>query len=182
MNGPIAGYAKTCFGGGRKLSAIVPSVIGGSAKDGTAAFLVATEPASSAKNARNHLLQWTGSILAEVGALALALLCAPAACKKDGDWLGPTTAAGLAEAVPPVPTILPNLGAGASPMQADSAGLPFHRMACVNHGGVSLVPEVQAGFHPPRYAAFLTSPSPRFPHSSQARRPWRFGSCYILAR
>jgi transposase len=33
--------------------------------------------------------------------------------------------------------------------------------------GVSLLREVQAGFHPPRYAAFLTSPSPRFPYSSR---------------
>jgi uncharacterized protein len=32
--------------------------------------------------------------------------------------------------------------------------------------GVSLLREVQAGFHPPRYAAFLTSPSPSFGHSS----------------
>jgi hypothetical protein len=33
--------------------------------------------------------------------------------------------------------------------------------------GVSLLREVQAGFHPPRYAAFLTSPSPSFAHSSE---------------
>ena len=35
--------------------------------------------------------------------------------------------------------------------------------------GVSLLREVQAGFHPPRYAAFLTSPSPSFGYSSQLR-------------
>jgi hypothetical protein len=33
--------------------------------------------------------------------------------------------------------------------------------------GVSLLREVRAGFHPPRYAAFLTSPSPSFGHSSR---------------
>jgi len=32
--------------------------------------------------------------------------------------------------------------------------------------GVSLLREVQAGFHPPRYAALLKSPSPSFDHSS----------------
>ena len=32
--------------------------------------------------------------------------------------------------------------------------------------GVSLLREVQAGFHPPRYAAFLKPSSPRFGHSS----------------
>ncbi|MGB6252546.1 MAG: hypothetical protein WBF62_04770, partial [Bradyrhizobium sp.] len=37
--------------------------------------------------------------------------------------------------------------------------------------GVSLLREVRAGFHPPRYAAFLTSPSPSFGHSSPARWP-----------
>ncbi|WP_217696484.1 hypothetical protein, partial [Acidiphilium rubrum] len=34
--------------------------------------------------------------------------------------------------------------------------------------GVSLLQEVQAGFHPPRYATFLTKPSPNFGHSSGA--------------
>src|SRR5207245_775013 len=33
--------------------------------------------------------------------------------------------------------------------------------------GVSLLREVQAGFHPPRYAALLKSPSPSFDHSSR---------------
>ena len=32
--------------------------------------------------------------------------------------------------------------------------------------GVSLLREVQAGFHLPRYAAFLTQPSPILRHSS----------------
>jgi len=32
--------------------------------------------------------------------------------------------------------------------------------------GVSLLREVQAGFHPPQYAAFLTQPSPISRHSS----------------
>ena len=37
----------------------------------------------------------------------------------------------------------------------------------IPHHGVSLLREVQAGFHPPRYAAFFTSPSPGFGHSSR---------------
>ena len=45
--------------------------------------------------------------------------------------------------------------------------------------GVSLLREIQASFHPPRYAAFLTSPSPSFGYSSgclasaHAGKPWR---------
>lgn len=51
------------------------------------------------------------------------------------------------------------------------------------HLGVSLLREVQAGFHPPRYAAFLIQPSPILRHSSinglyeteviRRRGPWR---------
>jgi hypothetical protein len=40
--------------------------------------------------------------------------------------------------------------------------------------GVSLLREVQAGFHPPRYAASLTQPSPSFGHSSTGSRLGRF--------
>ena len=40
------------------------------------------------------------------------------------------------------------------------------------HLGVSLLREVQAGFHPPRYAAFLTQPSPILRHS-----PIRIARC-----
>ena len=36
--------------------------------------------------------------------------------------------------------------------------------------GVSLLREALAGFHPPRYAALLNQPSPRFGHSSGRRR------------
>jgi hypothetical protein len=49
MSGRIAGYAKTCSGGGHKPSVTVPSATAAFAKDGTAVSLVAMEPASSAK-------------------------------------------------------------------------------------------------------------------------------------
>src|SRR5207342_1762714 len=42
----------------------------------------------------------------------------------------------------------------------DNGAIPRHR--------VSFLREVQAGFHPPRYAALLTKPSPSFGHSSTA--------------
>ena len=42
--------------------------------------------------------------------------------------------------------------------QANNGAIPLH--------GVSLLREIQAGFHPPRYAAFLSAPSPSFGHSS----------------
>jgi hypothetical protein len=44
--------------------------------------------------------------------------------------------------------------------------------------GVSLLREVQAGFHPPRYAAFLTQPSPSFSHSPVTERPERTARGY----
>ncbi|WP_424139110.1 hypothetical protein, partial [Roseomonas chloroacetimidivorans] len=46
--------------------------------------------------------------------------------------------------------------------QGDNSGIA--------HLGVSLLREVQAGFHPPRYAASLTSPSPTFGDSSSEQR------------
>jgi hypothetical protein len=45
-------------------------------------------------------------------------------------------------------------------------GLTQGNNAVKTRHGVSLLREVQAGFHPPRYAAFLNQPSPRFHHSS----------------
>lgn len=49
MNGPIAGFAKTFSGGGRKQSAIAPSVTVAFVKVGTAVLLAGTELASSAR-------------------------------------------------------------------------------------------------------------------------------------
>ena len=55
MNGPTAGYAKTCFGAGHKPSVTAPSATEDFVKDGTAVFLAAMGPASSAKNVvHNH--------------------------------------------------------------------------------------------------------------------------------
>jgi hypothetical protein len=47
-------------------------------------------------------------------------------------------------------------------------GLTERNNGAIARYGVSLLREVQAGFHPPRYAAFLKSPSPSFGDSSDA--------------
>jgi hypothetical protein len=49
----------------------------------------------------------------------------------------------------------------------DRVGLTERNNSAIVHRGVSLLREVQAGFHPPRYAAFLKSSSPRFGDSSR---------------
>ena len=51
----------------------------------------------------------------------------------------------------------------------DCLGLTEGNYSAIAHLGVSLLREVQAGFHPPRYAALLNPPSPRFGHSSDAQ-------------
>src|SRR5512144_3034747 len=48
----------------------------------------------------------------------------------------------------------------------DRVGLTEWDNRTITRHGVSLLREVQAGFHPPRYAAFLTKPSPSFGYSS----------------
>ena len=48
----------------------------------------------------------------------------------------------------------------------DGLGLTEWDNGVIPRHGVSLLREVQAGFHPPRYAALLTEPSPSFGHSS----------------
>jgi hypothetical protein len=65
--------------------------------------------------------------------------------------------------------------AGAAPQNrrqriVNRSGLSQGNNGAIPHHGVSLLREVQAGFHPPRYAAFLTSPSPSFGHSSLGTR------------
>ena len=52
----------------------------------------------------------------------------------------------------------------------DSVGLTEGNNSAIARHGVSAPSGVQAGFHPPRYAAFLTPPSPIFAHSSAIRR------------
>ena len=52
----------------------------------------------------------------------------------------------------------------------DLIGLTEGNNSVNAHLGVSLLREVQAGFHPPRYAAFLTQPSPILRHSSIQQR------------
>jgi len=49
----------------------------------------------------------------------------------------------------------------------DLIGLTEGNNSAVARHGVSLLREVQAGSHPPRYAALLTQPSPILRHSSQ---------------
>jgi hypothetical protein len=44
----------------------------------------------------------------------------------------------------------------------DRLGLTKGNHGAIAHRGVSLLQEVQVGFHPPRYAAFLNPPSPSF--------------------
>jgi hypothetical protein len=61
--------------------------------------------------------------------------------------------------------------AGAAPQNGrqgvvNCVGLTEGNNGAIHRHGVSLLREVQAGFHPPRYVAFLTEPSPRFRHSS----------------
>src|SRR6185312_2381832 len=48
----------------------------------------------------------------------------------------------------------------------DSIGLTKGNNSAIARHGVSAPSGVQAGFHPPRYAASFTSPSPNLPHSS----------------
>ena len=50
----------------------------------------------------------------------------------------------------------------------DRIGLTEGNNGAIAHRGVSLLREVQAGFHPPRYAS-LNPPSPRFAYSSRRR-------------
>ncbi len=58
----------------------------------------------------------------------------------------------------------------------DRIGLTEGNNGAIDHRGVSLLREVQAGFHPPRYAAFLNPPLPRFAHSSGTARSGRLSS------
>jgi hypothetical protein len=48
----------------------------------------------------------------------------------------------------------------------DRVGLTKWDNGTITRRGVSLLREGQVGFHPPRYAAFLTKPSPSSGHSS----------------
>jgi len=57
----------------------------------------------------------------------------------------------------------------------DSVGLTQGNNGAIHRHGVSAPSGVQAGFHPPRYAASFTSPSPNFPHSSRRASSWRPG-------
>jgi hypothetical protein len=61
--------------------------------------------------------------------------------------------------------------AGAAPQDdsqriVDRVGLTERDNSAIARHGVSAPSGVQAGFHPPRYAAFLKPPSPSFAHSS----------------
>ena len=51
----------------------------------------------------------------------------------------------------------------------DGLGLTEWDNGVIPRHGVSLLREVQAGFHPPRYATLLRQPSPSFGHSSRTR-------------